>query len=275
MSDKRSLCVVVVLALLSIPLSAAVSRGDFEDRLLAKARQRRQAEAADFKQSVNDSLARASELSSSAPERALNLLQGSLSKLRADELLPREERKALIQQVQDRMDSLKVQVAARAREAAPEPPPEAARTKKEPPRRAYAPPVARQADALRPIGPNGGAEPQTGPVRTGGMRYVRISVGGIFTVPPVFSSAVSSAVVVPDRGSANVAGYSSLAEGRNEFGPPGLSQIPYVSRLFRNIGYGRQQRSFRLNVSARIISMQEEEERFLAENGQPPANGGR
>jgi hypothetical protein len=265
MTGKRSLWVTAIIAFVSIPLMAECCRGDFEDRLLEKVRQRREAEALDVKREVSDALAKAEELASSAPDRALTLLQGSLARLRADELLPRDERRVLIRQVEQRLQPLKERVAAKAREAAPEPTPPAPRERRERPRPGNAPPVAKQANGPRPFGQPADAEPPPRPAQGGGRRFVRVSVNGIFTSPPIFSSAVTSAVVVPDRGTAVVGGYSSLVEGRNEFGPPGLSQTPYLSRLFRNVGYGRQPRYVRLLVGVRIISMQEEEERFLSQ----------
>jgi hypothetical protein len=42
-------------------------------------------------------------------------------------------------------------------------------------------------------------------------------------------------------------------ESRQEFGPPILSQIPYVNRLFRNIGYGIQPYTLLILVTPRVI----------------------
>src|SRR5262245_55351424 len=44
-----------------------------------------------------------------------------------------------------------------------------------------------------------------------------------------------------------------LEETRVEFGPPILSQIPYLSRLFRNVGYVRTARSVLVLVTPRVI----------------------
>jgi hypothetical protein len=75
------------------------------------------------------------------------------------------------------------------------------------------------------------------------------------------SFGVNSTVSVPDGGAALLGSFSSLAESRGEFGPPGLSQLPYAGRLFRNVGYGRQIQSTSLQVSARIIILEELEPR--------------
>ena len=54
-------------------------------------------------------------------------------------------------------------------------------------------------------------------------------------------------------------GLKTLAEGRNEFGPPVLSKLPYIDRLFKNVGYGREAQSLLLMVTPRIIINAEEE----------------
>ena len=48
---------------------------------------------------------------------------------------------------------------------------------------------------------------------------------------------------VPDGGTVLLGGLKPLSEGRNEFGPPVLSKIPYINRLFKNVGYGRDTRA--------------------------------
>ena len=51
--------------------------------------------------------------------------------------------------------------------------------------------------------------------------------------------------------------------GTNEFGPPVLSKIPYIDRLFKNVGYGRDTSSLLIMVTPRIIINEEEEQQFL------------
>ena len=53
-----------------------------------------------------------------------------------------------------------------------------------------------------------------------------------------------------------------LNEGRSEFGVPLLSKVPYVNRLFRNVGIGRTTDSLMMMVTPRIIIQEEEEERL-------------
>ena len=57
-------------------------------------------------------------------------------------------------------------------------------------------------------------------------------------------------------------GIKRLSEGRTEQGIPMLSKIPYVSRLFRNVGIGRSTTSLMLMVTPRIIIQEEEEEKL-------------
>src|SRR5262249_20963532 len=65
---------------------------------------------------------------------------------------------------------------------------------------------------------------------------------------------------VPDSGTLLIHCGKVTAEGRNEFGPPVLSKIPYVNRLFKNVGYGREEKDLFLLVTPRIIAGREGEE---------------
>ena len=58
-------------------------------------------------------------------------------------------------------------------------------------------------------------------------------------------------------------GIKRLAEGRNERGLPLLGKLPYVSRLFKNVGIGRETQTLMMMVTPRIIIQEEEEERVL------------
>jgi type II secretory pathway component GspD/PulD (secretin) len=72
---------------------------------------------------------------------------------------------------------------------------------------------------------------------------------------------VQTAVRVPDGGTALVGSYSRLAEARSEYGVPVLGKVPYLSRGFRNVGYGRTVLRRSVTASVRIISLREEEYR--------------
>ena len=83
-----------------------------------------------------------------------------------------------------------------------------------------------------------------------------------FLQQPTFSSIdVQTTVMVPDGGTVVLGGLKALSEGRNEFGPPVLSKIPYLNRLFRNVGYGRTTSNLMMLVTPRIIINREEQER--------------
>ncbi|MCA9241557.1 MAG: hypothetical protein KDA37_15210, partial [Planctomycetales bacterium] len=77
---------------------------------------------------------------------------------------------------------------------------------------------------------------------------------------PTFSFvSVSTTVSVPDGGTVLLGGIKRLSEGRNEAGIPLLSKLPYVNRLFRNVGIGRETDSLMMMVTPRIIIQEEEE----------------
>jgi type II secretory pathway component GspD/PulD (secretin) len=95
-----------------------------------------------------------------------------------------------------------------------------------------------------------------------------------FIQQPVFTTInVATTVNVPDGGTVVMGGLKLLNEGRNEFGPPVLSKIPYIDRLFKNVGYGRDTSSLLIMVTPRIIINEEEEIRQTG-IGAPPGQFG-
>lgn len=95
---------------------------------------------------------------------------------------------------------------------------------------------------------------------TGNTDNVINTTTGTTVQLPTFSfTTVSTTVSVPDGGTILLGGIKRLREGRNEHGVPMLSKIPYVSRLFRNVGIGRDTQSLMLMVTPRIIIQEEEE----------------
>ncbi|MEX0701642.1 MAG: hypothetical protein WD069_06045 [Planctomycetales bacterium] len=74
---------------------------------------------------------------------------------------------------------------------------------------------------------------------------------------------VQTTVSVPDGGTVLLGGVKRLREGRNMAGVPILNKIPYISRLFKNSGVGRETESLILMVTPRIIIQEEEEELLL------------
>jgi len=94
------------------------------------------------------------------------------------------------------------------------------------------------------------------------------SAAGTVTVQQPIQNMVSviTVVSVPDGGTVLLGGVKSLKEGRNMAGVPILNKIPYISRLFKNTGVGRETQSLMMMVTPRII-IQEEQEELL---GVPP-----
>jgi general secretion pathway protein D len=86
---------------------------------------------------------------------------------------------------------------------------------------------------------------------------------GITVQLPSFSFVtVTTTVSVPDGGTVLLGGIKRLSEGRNEFGVPILSKLPYINRLFKNVGIGRETQSLMMMVTPRIIIQEEEEDRL-------------
>jgi len=86
--------------------------------------------------------------------------------------------------------------------------------------------------------------------------------GSTVQLPTVASVSVNTTVSVPDGGTVLLGGIKRLSEGRNEFGVPMLSKIPYVNRLFKNASVGRETQSLMMMVTPRIIIPEEEEEKL-------------
>lgn len=86
------------------------------------------------------------------------------------------------------------------------------------------------------------------------------SEGTTVQLPSFAIFSVATTVSVPDGGTVLLGGIKRLSEGRNEFGVPLLSKIPYVNRLFTNTSTGRETQSLMMMVTPRIIILEEEEE---------------
>jgi type II secretory pathway component GspD/PulD (secretin) len=86
----------------------------------------------------------------------------------------------------------------------------------------------------------------------------------MFFQQPTFTQiSINTTVTVPDGGTVLLGGLKTLSEARNEAGPPILSKIPYLNRLFRNTAFGRESQSLLIMVTPRIIINEEEEQIFL------------
>ncbi len=83
--------------------------------------------------------------------------------------------------------------------------------------------------------------------------------------PSLWAMKVDKAFQVGDGQTAVMRLGTRLAEARTETvsGPPLLAKIPYLSRLFRNVGYGREAQTLLLLITPRVIVNEEEEQVFL------------
>ncbi len=89
-----------------------------------------------------------------------------------------------------------------------------------------------------------------------------VTSGTTVQLPTFEVISVATTVSVPDGGTVLLGGIKRLREGRNEFGVPLLSKLPYIDRLFRNVGIGRETDSLMMMVTPHIIIQEEEEERL-------------
>ena len=89
-----------------------------------------------------------------------------------------------------------------------------------------------------------------------------ITEGTTVQLPTFAITTISTTVSVPDGGTILLGGIKRLSEGRLERGLPLMSKLPYINRLFKNVGIGRETESLMMMVTPRIIIQEEEEERL-------------
>jgi type II secretory pathway component GspD/PulD (secretin) len=82
--------------------------------------------------------------------------------------------------------------------------------------------------------------------------------------PKVNTVCIDSTAVIPDGGTVLLGGVKKVSEVRHECGTPVLSTIPYLNRLFTNVGYGREAQRVYVLVTPRVI-VNEQEEKHAAE----------
>jgi type II secretory pathway component GspD/PulD (secretin) len=97
------------------------------------------------------------------------------------------------------------------------------------------------------------------PVFEGGAQGQPVPFTQFIQQPTFTTVTIQTTVSVPDGGTVLLGGLKLMNEGRNEFGPPVLSKIPYLNRLFKNVGYGKDTSSLLLMVTPRVIINTEEE----------------
>ena len=94
--------------------------------------------------------------------------------------------------------------------------------------------------------------------------------------PKVNALRIQKTVTIPDGGTVLLGGLKRETEVRHEDDTPVLSRVPYVNRLFKNVGYGRETQMVYVLVTPRIVVPEEEEprqtgiRRECAEECEPP-----
>jgi hypothetical protein len=84
--------------------------------------------------------------------------------------------------------------------------------------------------------------------------------------PDAFKPGTSvrvGSVLVPDGGTAVVAGVSTVAEGRNQAGVPGAAKAPYFGKAFGNVGSGKSASKVGVSIGVRIIDLRAMDEQLL------------
>jgi general secretion pathway protein D len=95
------------------------------------------------------------------------------------------------------------------------------------------------------------------------VNHATKSVSGTTVQLPTFAiTSVNTTVSVPDGGTILLGGIKRLREQRIERGIPILNKVPYISRLFKNVGIGREAQSLMMMVTPRIIIQEEEEQKL-------------
>ncbi|MCA9188774.1 MAG: hypothetical protein R3E01_32340 [Pirellulaceae bacterium] len=92
-----------------------------------------------------------------------------------------------------------------------------------------------------------------------------VTEGTTVQLPTLAVTTIQTTVSVPDGGTILLGGIKRMSEGRNEVGVPMFSKLPYINRLFKNVGIGRETQSLMMMVSPRIIIQEEEEARLLGQ----------
>ena len=90
-------------------------------------------------------------------------------------------------------------------------------------------------------------------------KAVTTTSGTTVQLPTFAFTTVTTTVSVPDGGTVLLGGIKRLREQRSERGVPLLSKVPWVNRLFKNVGIGRDAQSLMMMVTPRIIIQEEEE----------------
>ena len=104
---------------------------------------------------------------------------------------------------------------------------------------------------------------QIAPVFEGGSQGKPIPFAQFLQVAKVETLTVDKKdLAIPSGGHMVIAGPARMQEERQEFGPPVLSKIPYLNRMYRNGGVGRVTVRTYLIVSPLVLDVPEEPARW-------------
>jgi hypothetical protein len=118
--------------------------------------------------------------------------------------------------------------------------------------------MASQASVVRPVA----QKPVTTfitPVFENGAQGQPVPFTQYVQQPQVTRQDMQTTVTIPDGGTAMLSGWTTQREGASEIGPPVLSKVPYVNRLFKNVASGCETEHVLVLVTPRIINRDEEE----------------
>ena len=75
--------------------------------------------------------------------------------------------------------------------------------------------------------------------------------------PKMNTTTIETNLVIPDGGTVLLGGGKKEVEVRSECGPPVLSRVPYINRLFKNVAIGREAQTVYVLVTPRILVNEE------------------
>ena len=120
------------------------------------------------------------------------------------------------------------------------------------------------------------------PIVSADRRYVQVSLNvelndpgatGNQPAPQPKTMTIENTVSVPDGGTVLLGGLKRLTETRTETSPPVLGKVPYVNRLFKNVGYGRESQSVLVMVTPAHSSSPARKKRRRRASAPSPGEG--
>jgi type II secretory pathway component GspD/PulD (secretin) len=97
---------------------------------------------------------------------------------------------------------------------------------------------------------------QVTPVFEGGSRGKPVPFTQYLQVPKIETLTIEKTdLTVPSGGHVLIPGPTRVQEVRQEFGPPVLSKVPYVNRMYKNVGVGRTAVRTYLIVSPLVLEV--------------------